>query len=93
MRSMRRCCSSSALRYSSASFLALADAAGHEVARFPKALHNGLALAAAIFAVNQAISQVDVLILGQPHVLRCLVDQSPDFCGYFPHTVSPSSIL
>ena len=42
--------------------LALADTAGHEVAWFSKAWHNGLPLAAALFTVNEAVCRVYVLV-------------------------------
>ena len=35
--------------------LTLADTAGHEVAGFPKAWHNGLPLAAAFLTVNEPV--------------------------------------
>ena len=73
--------------------LALADTAGHEIARFPKARHNGLALAAALLAVDEAVCRVYVLIPGQLHTGGCLVDQRPDFCGNLNHTVSSSFTL
>ena len=48
--------------------LALADTAGHEVAGFPKAWHNGLPLAAALLTVNEAVCRVYVLVPpGYPH--------------------------
>ena len=73
--------------------LALADTAGHEVARFPKAWHNGLPLAAALLTVNEAVCRVYVLVPGQFHTGGCLVDQRPDFCGNRNHTVSSSFTL
>ena len=73
--------------------LALADTAGHEVARFPKAWHNGLPLAAALLTVNEAVCRVYVLVPGQFHTGGCLVDQRPDFCGNLNHTVSSSFTL
>ena len=73
--------------------LALADTARHEVARFPKAWHNGLPLAAALFTVNEAVCRVYVLVPGQLHTGGCLVDQRPDFCGNLHHTVSSSFTL
>ena len=73
--------------------LALADTAGHEVARFPKAWHNGLPLAAALLTVNEAVCRVYVLVPGQFHTGGCLVDQRPDFCGNLHHTVSSSFTL
>ena len=73
--------------------LALADAAGHEVAWFSKAWHNGLPLAAALLTVNEAVCRVYVLVPGQFHTGGCLVDQRPDFCGNLNHTVSSSFTL
>ena len=73
--------------------LALADTAGHEVAGFPKAWHNGLPLAAAPLTVNEAVCRVYVLVPGQFHTGGCLVDQRPDFCGNLNHTVSSSFTL
>jgi hypothetical protein len=73
--------------------LALADTAGHEVAGFPKAWHNGLPLAAALLTVNEAVCRVYVLVPGQFHTGGCLVDQRPDFCGNLHHTVSSSFTL
>ena len=73
--------------------LALADAAGHEVAWFSKAWHNGLPLAAALLTVNEAVCRVYVLVPGQFHTGGCLVDQRPDFCGNLHHTVSSSFTL
>jgi hypothetical protein len=73
--------------------LTLADTAGHEVAGFPKAWHNGLPLAAALFTVNEAVCRVYVLVPGQFHTGGCLVDQRPDFCGNLHHTVSSSFTL
>ena len=73
--------------------LALADTAGHEVAWFSKAWHNGLPLAAALLTVNEAVCRVYVLVPGQFHTGGCLVDQRPDFCGNLNHTVSSSFTL
>ena len=73
--------------------LALADTAGHEVARFSEAWHNGLPLAAALLTVNEAVCRVYVLVPGQFHTGGCLVDQRPDFCGNLNHTVSSSFTL
>ena len=73
--------------------LALADAARHKVAGFPKAWHNGLPLAAAFLTVNEAVCRVYVLVPGQFHTGGCLVDQRPDFCGNLNHTVSSSFTL
>ena len=39
-------------------YTSLADAAGHEVAWFSKAWHNGLPLAAALFTVHEAVCRV-----------------------------------
>ena len=71
----------------------MADTAGHEVARFSQAWHNGLPLAAALLAVNEAVCRVYVLVPGQLHTGGCLVNQRPDFCGNLHHTVSSSFTL